>query len=301
MKIDISKMINATKFTLKKHAPEILVFLGIGGMTAGGVLACHASRKLDTVLEDHRERLSEAGKDEDNTKELMMAYLHTGVDMAKLYGPSVIVAGLSAGSILVGNNMFRKRNMALAAAYVAVDQGFKDYRNRVVERFGEETDTELRLGLHKEKITEEETDEKGKKKKVKREIAVAEDTPYTDYARYFVKGEAKAAEYSDTYNSMFLRAQQELANHMLRAKGYLFLNEVYEMLGIEPSVAGQTVGWVYDKNDEEHGDNYVNFRIQEVFRKNSDEDGDYKMVFMIDPNVDGPVLERALKKGLLTK
>lgn len=298
MKIDISKTFSTMKFMTKKHAPEIMVFFGVGGMMTGGVLACRASRKLDDILDTHHERVDEV-RNADDKKELARAYLKTGVDMMKLYGPSIIVTGLSAGSILAGNNMLRKRSMALAAAYVAVDQSFKDYRGRVVEQFGEETDNMLRLGLRKEKIEETVEDENGKKKKVKREITVVDDGAPSDYARFFVKGKAKAAEYSDSYNSFFLRSQQELANHMLRAKGYLFLNEVYEMLGIDPSVAGQSVGWIYDKHDEDHGDNYVNFRIQEVYRKD-DTDDKYKLVLMIDPNVDGPVLERALKKKLLT-
>lgn len=301
MKMDISKFTGKATLVLKKHSPEILVFLGIGGTVTGAVMACKATRKLDDVLFDHKERVETAKKqDPDNKKELTKAYAHTGIQLVKLYGPSVTVGALSVSSILAGNNILRKRNVALAAAYAAVDQGFKDYRGRVVERFGAETDNELRHNLHREKIEETVEDENGKKKKVKREITVAGDGAPSDYARFFAKGEAKAAEVNDDYNLLFLKSQQELANHMLRAKGFLFLNDVYEMLGIDPSIPGQMVGWVYDKNDDAFGDNYVDFRIQEVYRKSSDEPGDYRKVFLIDPNVDGGILERASAKGLVT-
>lgn len=301
MKMDISKFTGKAALVLKKHSPEILVFLGIGGTVTGAVMACKATRKLDDVLADHTERVETAKKqDPDNKKELTKAYAHTGVQLMKLYGPSFTVGALSVSSILAGNNILRKRNVALAAAYAAVDQGFKDYRGRVVERFGAETDNELRHNLHKEKIEETVEDENGKKKKVRREITVAGDGAPSDYARFFAKGEAKAAEINDDYNLLFLKSQQELANHILRAKGFLFLNDVYEMLGIDPSIPGQMVGWVYDKNDAANGDNYVDFRIQEVYRKNSDEPGDYRKVFLIDPNVDGGILERASAKGLVT-
>lgn len=300
MKIDISKYANTTKLILKKHSPEILVFLGIGGVMTGTVMACVATRKLDDVLVEHAERVTEARKDPEDKKELTKAYLHTGIDLVQLYGPSVMIGALSVSSILAGNNILRKRNVALAAVYAAVDQSFKDYRGRVVARFGEETDNELRHNLHKEQIEETVEDETGKKKKVKREIAVVGDGTPSDYVRFFVKGEAKAAEGNESYDLFFLRSQQELANHMLRAKGFLFLNDVYEMLGIDPSVAGQMVGWIYDENDENHGDNYVNFRIQEVYRKNDDDPDDYQKVFLIDPNVDGGILERASSKGLVT-
>lgn len=301
MKMDISKFTGKAALVLKKHSPEILVFLGIGGTVTGAVMACKATRKLDDVLADHTERVETTkNQDPDNKKELTKAYAHTGVQLVKLYGPSITVGALSVSSILAGNNILRKRNVALAAAYAAVDQGFKDYRGRVVERFGAETDNELRHNLHKEKIEETVEDENGKKKKVKREITVAGDGAPSDYARFFAKGEAKAAEINDDYNLLFLKSQQELANHILRAKGFLFLNDVYEMLGIDPSIPGQMVGWVYDKNDAANGDNYVDFRIQEVYRKNSDEPGDYRKVFLIDPNVDGGILERASAKGLVT-
>ena len=123
----------------------------------------------------------------------------------------------------------------------------------------------------------------------------------SDYARYFCYGEARAAEPNADYNLFFLKAQQELANHMLIANGFLFLNDVYDMLGIDRSIAGQTVGWVYDKNMQDHGDNYVDFGIQEVYRKKSDEPGDYEKVFLLDFNVDGSILDHSLDKGLITR
>ena len=131
-------------------------------------------------------------------------------------------------------------------------------------------------------------------------MTVVDDGP-SDYARYFAYGEAAAAEPSEEYNIFFLKAQQELANHMLMAKGFLFLNDVYEMLGIEKSLAGQAVGWVYDRHADDHGDNYVDFGIQEVYRKRSNDPGDYEKVFLLDFNVDGSILEHAQKKGLITK
>lgn len=297
---NIPKLLNTAKLALKNYAPEIMVVFGIGGMGAGGILACRASRKLDRVLGPHREDVSNARDQEENKKELTLAYLRMGIDVAKLYAPSLIVTGLSAGSILAGNNILRKRNVALAAAYVAVDRGFKDYRSHVVERFGEEVDNELRYNLHKEVIDAEIEDENGTKKSVKREVIVGDDAALSDYARYFGKGLAKAAEANEDYNRFFLKAQQELANQMLRAKGFLMLNDVYDLLGIDPSLPGQMVGWVYDKNDDALGSNYIDFRIQEIYQKNDEEPDGYRKVFLIDPNVDGDILTRAVRKGLLT-
>lgn len=304
MKFNIKPMVNHTRLTVKKYSPEILVLTGIAGMITSAVMACKATRKLDPVLDAHKkgaEAVHQKKLDErDAKKEITKVYMKTGVELVKLYGPSVTVGALSITGILTSNHILRERNVALAAAYAAIDGSFKKYRGRVIEKFGEEVDKELRFDGHQEKIEVVEKDENGKEKKVKKNITVM-GPGLSDYARYFAYGDARAAEVNADYNSFFLKAQQELANHMLRANGFLFLNDVYEMLGIDKSLAGQAVGWVYDKEKDDHGDNYVDFGIQEVYRKRSDKPGDYEKVFLLDFNVDGSILEHAQEKGLITE
>lgn len=306
MKIDFGRMTQKGLMALRKHSPEILTFLGIGGMVTGSVMACKATHDhFDEIVVDHRIQVDEIRKsktDESNErKELTKTFLKTAGRMTALYAPSVTISALSITSILTANNILRKRNIALAAAYAAIDRGFKDYRSRVVDRFGADVDRELRNDLHQEKIDETVTDEEGKKKKVKNTVMVVGDGGLSDYSRYFAYGYAKGAEHNADYNLFFLRSQQDLANNILRAKGFLFLNEVYDMLGIDRSIPGQTVGWVYDKNANDHGDNYVDFGIREVYRKRSDNPNDYEKVFLLDFNVDGNILDHSFDKGLMTR
>lgn len=308
MKFDIKGLANKGALAVKKHSPEILVCTGIVGVVTSAVMACKATRKLDPVLDAHRENAEAVHKkykaepnEHSEKQELTKVYMRTGVEFVKLYGPSVTLGALSITSILASNNILRKRNLALAAAYTAIDTSFRQYRGRVVDRFGEQVDKELRIGAHQEKIEVVETDENGKEKKVKKNVTVVDNPMPSDYARYFCYGEARAAEPNADYNAFFLNAQQNLANHMLITNGFLFLNDVYDMLGIDRSVAGQAVGWVYDKNAQDHGDNYVDFGIQEVYRKKSDEPGDYEKVFLLDFNVDGGILTHAENKGLITQ
>lgn len=307
MKFDIVNTFNKGKLSIKRHSPEILIVTGVVGVVTSAVMACKATRKIDPVLEAHKQnaeavhkKYANATEEKAEKRELTRVYVKTAMDFAKLYGPSVTLGALSITGILTSNNILRKRNVALAAAYATVDASFKQYRGRVVERFGEQVDKELRIGAHQEKIEFVETDENGKGKKVKKAVTVVDNPMPSDYARYFAYGEARAAEPNEDYNLFFLKAQQELANHMLRANGFLFLNEVYEMLGIDKSIAGQAVGWVYDKNTDEHGDNYVDFGIQEVYRKRSDKPNDFEKVFLLDFNVDGGILTHAQDKGLIT-
>ena len=83
---------------------------------------------------------------------MAIVYVQTGMKFAKLYGPSVILGALSITSILASNNILRKRNVALSAAYAAIDKGFKEYRSRVIERFGEEVDRELKYNLKAKRL-----------------------------------------------------------------------------------------------------------------------------------------------------
>lgn len=294
---------NKIMLVLRKHTPEILIVSGVTGMICATVKACvDTHKKLPEKLKDHDQRmvLAHDVKDEkEQKKAITQAYARTGVDLAKIYFPSVTIVFFSSAAIFGSNIIMRKRMIALAAAYAAIDQSFKEYRSRVVERFGEDTDRELRFDIHKEQITTTETDEKGKEKKVKKTIEVVGENGLSDYARFFVKGEARAAEGNTDFDLFFLKAQQEVANHKLRGYGFLFLNEVYDMLGIQPSIAGQSVGWVYDKSCDEN-DNYVDFGIREVYRRNPDNPEEYEKVILLDFNVDGSILEHSVDNGLLT-
>lgn len=287
----------------KKHSPEILVVAGVAGIVVSAVLACKATLKVGEVAEkakDDVERIhaatetgvTEAGEAytaEDSKKDLTIVYVKTGLNYAKLYAPAVILGALSVTGILASNNILRKRNMALAAAYTAVDKGFKEYRGRVVERFGDKVDQELRYGIKAKKIEETEVDpETGKEKKVKRVVEVADPNLKSDFACYFDKT-SRNYETNRDFNMMFLRAQQNFANDVLRARGHLFLNEVYDMLDLPRTTAGQIVGWVYDP-EKPDCDGYVDFRILEIVKEN--EDGTYEPAIIIDPNVDGDILNK---------
>ena len=89
---------------------------------------------------------------------------------------------------------------------------------------------------------------------------------------------------------MFLNQQQNYANDKLRRQGYLFPNDVYDMLGIPKCKEGQTHGWVYDEKNP-IGDNFVDFGIYNISRrKNRDFVNGYEKVILLDFNHDGNIL-----------
>lgn len=307
---NITRTLNKAAFQLKKHSPEILVVAGVVGVVGSTVMACKATTKVNDILEDTKDQLDkihEAGeklengekltlKDgeeytaEDNKKDLTIVYAQTALKFVKLYAPAVIVGGLSITAILAGHNITRKRNIALAAAYTAVDKSFKEYRGRVVERFGEALDKELKYGIKSKEVEEIVTNEDGTETVVKKTVEVADPNGYSDYARFFDDG-CTGWTKDPEYNLTFLKNQQRYANDLLQTRGHLYLNEVYDMLGIPRTKAGQVVGWVYD---EKHpvGDNFVDFGIycldKETNRKFVN---GYERTILLDFNVDGNILD----------
>lgn len=311
MKFDkLSRKFSKICFTIKKKSPEIMVVGGTIGTVIGTVMACKATTKASDILETHKDSMNkihtakESGKvtmpdgeiveytKKDVAAETTHVYLSTSAKCAKLYAPSAIVMTVSVGSILTGHNILKKRHVALAAAYKAVDTGFKSYRENVVEKYGKEVDREMRYGIKKDDVEVITMDEKGNETKDIATIETIDKDPskYSDYARFFDStcyGFKKDPEYNLTY----LRAIEAQATDKLQRKGHLFLNEVYKMIGLPMTKAGQTVGWIYNEENPV-GDNYVDLGI---FRMDSDASrrfvNGYEPVILIDPNVDGYILD----------
>lgn len=309
MKNQITKTINNMGLQVKKHSPEILMVAGIVGTVTSAVLACKATLKVNNILEEKKETVENIHKcledkdidytEEDSKKDLTILYSQTGVKLVKLYAPSILLGGLSIASIVMGQNILKKRNIAIMAAYTAVDTGFKRYRKNVVDRFGEQVDKELRYNIKAKEVEKTIKDEKGKEKKVKEIEYTIDGNPLrnvSEYAKFFDEWTSTEHHKDSEYNLMFLRRQQDYANEVLKAKGHLFLNDVYEMLGIPKTKAGQVVGWIYNEENP-NGDNYVDFGIYEMTgverydeRKRAFVNG-YERNILLDFNVDGVIYD----------
>lgn len=305
MKTDLinsmTRSIHRIGFKIKKHSPEILMVAGTVGVVASGVMACRATLKVNEVLEQTKTDIdsiheaktngvTKAGQsysEEDSKKDLAIVYTKTGVEFVKLYAPSVVLAALSLTAIISSHNILHKRNVALAAAYTAVDKGFKDYRNRVVERFGKDLDRELRYNIKTEEVEERVVDENGEEKVVKKTIEVAQCEPDV-YSKIYDDG-CTGWTKSPEHNLVFLKQQQDWCNRKLQEDGFLFLNDVYQLLGFQKTKMGQVVGWVYDPSNPKC-DSYVDFGIYDIYdRKKRDFVNGYERNIRLDFNVDGNV------------
>lgn len=298
--MDIKKTLMKTSLKLQKHSPEILIVAGVIGTVASTVMACKATTKLGEIMDnakddieavheavEHPEDLPQKYTAEDGKKDLTIVYTQTALRVAKLYLPAVALGALSLTAIIKSHDILKKRNVALAAAYTAADKGFKEYRNRVVERFGNDIDKELRYNVKAKEFEHKVVNDDGTEETVVETVNVASIDDVSDFAKYFNKDCAGWSDNAEK-NLFFLKRQQDFANELLEANGYLFLNEVYDMLGIPRSKAGQVVGWVYDKNVIAK----VDFGIYTINREENQQfvNGLEKNV-LLDFNVDGNILD----------
>ena len=300
LKEKMVKVYNKSEMKVRKYSPEILAGVGVVGVIASTVMACKATTKLNDILAESKEQLDkikevaadpsyeEKYTQEDAKSDTTITYVQTGVKITKLYAPSVILCATSLGCLLASNNILKKRNAALSAAYMTVDKSFKEYRRRVAERFGDEVEKEIRYNIKAKEIVT--VDEEGNEVKETVKVMEGADNPttYSDYARFFDES-CPAWQNDPEYNLTFLRAQQQYANDLLKAQGRLFLNDVYKMLGIDITKAGQVVGWIYDP-DCPVGDNFVDFGIYDMSKERvrAFVNG-YEPNILLDFNVDGNI------------
>jgi hypothetical protein len=242
--------------------------------------------KENDGMADENTQLSE----EDIKKETRNEYIRFGLRLVKLYAVPVVLGGASVASILFGHNILKKRNMSLAAAYATLDKSYKEYRKKVVDKFGEDIDKQFKYNLTPEEKKVKVTDEDGKTHTEKKVAYKCDGLEYSQYARFYEEGNTGWDE-DPEMRLFFLRQQQNRWNDKLKARGYVFLNEVYESLGIAPTKEGQVVGWRYDLKNPT-GDNYIDFGVYNVKHSaNGRFIEGIEDVIILDFNVDGNILD----------
>lgn len=298
----VNSKVTKLGFKFKKHSPEIFIISGIVGGIAAAVMACKATTKAGKVIDkakddldmihaaiDGRVPAKENYAEEESKKDITKVYVSTGLSLVKLYAPAVVLGGLSITAILYSNNILQKRNVALAAAYATVDSSFKDYRNRVIERFGDEVDKELKYNIKPLTVQEKTVDENGDEVVTEKTVKVADPGEHNMYTRIFDESSCYWSKTPD-YNQMFLIGRERYANDKLNAQGYLFLNDVLEMLDLPRTKEGQMVGWV--KDPKIGRDDYIDFGIFNANKKsNRAFINGYEPSIWLDFNVQGNILD----------
>ncbi len=90
---------------LKTNSPHILFAGGIVGVVGASVLACRATLRLESVLDEVKEEIDDVKSDLDDTtehkKDLAYVYAKSAVKVAQVYTPAAVVGGVSLVALLV--------------------------------------------------------------------------------------------------------------------------------------------------------------------------------------------------------
>jgi Family of unknown function (DUF6353) len=207
--------------------------------------------------------------------DIIVTWHKSALEIGRLYAPAVVLGSLSVGALTGSHVTLSHRNAGVTAAYAAVSKAYDEYRDRVKTAIGPEKERDIYHAVSVQTIV----DDNGKK----HQLTVADPNRWSPYARFFDAASPRWVKNAEI-NRVFLQAQQNYANDLLRSRGHVFLNEVYDMLGLDHSQAGAVVGWVIGHG----GDNYIDFGMFEA--SNADFLAGWERNILLDFNVDGVIL-----------
>lgn len=212
------------KMTLKRNSPKILTLLASVGTVSTAFATARATPKALLLIQE-----AEAQKGEDLT-----AFEKIKVSAAP-YIPAVLLCSATVMCIFGAQILNRRAQSSIASAYALLDQSFKDYRRKLKELYGDETDKKVIEALAVEKSQ-----------------TVYINVSYLEGSCDVSLGENSSDPvlWYDEYSKRFFTASLEQVlmaeyhlnrNYILR--GEAVINELYEFLGLEPTDWGREAGW----------------------------------------------------------
>ena len=208
----------------KRHAGAVLTTIAAIGVVATCVEASRATLKAKEVVDAKTEERKD-WKDNTGIDQPPVSKEEIVKECWKLYIPTIIIGAGTISCIIAANVITSKEQKSLAAAYAMIDQGYKAYRRKVVERHGEEEDRDIA----NEVIEETEDDEFDSDRLMFYDV-------YSD--RYF---ESTMNKFHEAVNYV---------NREIQFNGYVSLNDFYRAFGVSETEEGYIIGW----NDEDIGE-----------------------------------------------
>lgn len=220
----MSSFLRHSQLFIKRNASTILTYAGGAGVIATTVMAVKATPKALDILDS-----AEKEKGEELTT----------LEKVKVVGPSYIPAvliGASTIACIFGANVLSKRQQAaLLSVYSLVDSSYKEYKNKLKELYGEEAHQNIINSIAVEKAED---------------IIVSGSYLCSDCDLSAEDSCGEPVLFYDEYSSRYFEATIEQVltaeyhlnrNYILR--GYSYLNELYEFLGLEGTDYGSVLGW----------------------------------------------------------
>lgn len=219
------------KLFFKRNASTILTCVGGIGVVATAVVAVKDTPKAMQIIER-----AEKEKGENLTT----------IEKIKVAGPVYIPAiaiGASTLACIFGANALSKRSQAsLVSAYALLDNSYKEYKKKVEELYGEGADARVKGEVVKDKYNE--TD-------------ISRDDEKLLFYDYF------SERYFESTMEEVMKAEYEI-NRELHTKDYVYLNEFYDMLGLDHIQSGWDLGWSMGASLSHYWKTWIDFRHEKV-------------------------------------
>lgn len=285
---------------IKKHKSKILVVSGIVGGSLTIILTAVQSFKAKKYIDDTKLKIQAIyddenykANDEERKKAVTKLYFKLAKDLLKVYGPVILLGFASVVSGFCGVKSYEEENAALASEAMSAVNALYGLKERIKERFGEETAQELIDGVEKKEIEVKEINpDTGEIETKKEKINVIVDAPLDPDAIIFNDDFGNYSR-SRKSNQIYLDLiRSSLQNQLEAKKGVLLASDMLKELcykgddgyGTLPKWA-YTKGWIWNRKDREKQD-MIDFRIEEAVISELDEFAEdvTKIVFILHPN-----------------
>ena len=206
----MEKLLYASQRFIKRNASTILTCIGGAGVIATSVMAVKATPKALMMVADAEEEKGESLSKWEVVKAAGPAYI-----------PAIVVGASTIACIFGANALNQRQQASLMSAYALLDNSYKEYKNKLIELYGEEEDTRIREEIAKDKY--------------------AGDEAPTDNDKVLFYDEFSGRYFHSTVADI-LRVELEV-NKTLSDWGGLYLNDVYDLLDIPRTNYGDHLGW----------------------------------------------------------
>lgn len=288
-------------FKASQKSPEILLVAGLVGVAAGFVMAAVESPKVKQVVEETKAELEDVTKLEEANDipkskrfQHVMKVIVKGVwKFIRVFGAAIGIEAAGIGFIIWSYAIKQKRYLGALSTVELLTSSFAAYRKRVVADAGEDKDFEYLTGTKKKLVKKIIEHEDGTTETIKEKEFTAEEIPSQPgenlYGRFFDEFNNPGGNWtkSPLSNAAWLKAVEKQANYILESRGWLYLNELYMMLGYEPTWYGGIVGWL--KEGEINGipvAGHISFRCKDIYKTNPTERS-----YFLDFNCDGVITD----------
>ncbi|ASM62317.1 hypothetical protein SEA_NIGHTMARE_41 [Arthrobacter phage Nightmare] len=206
----------ARKFVVD-NSPMILTGMAVAGLVTTAVLAAKASPRAWMDVQ-HAE--SERTEPLTTVEKVKLTYHY--------FIPAAVAGSLTIGAIIMAQSINARRQAAFISAYTLVDNRFKDYQQKVVEKMGQAKEQEVRDDIAQDYVNANPMNQNTTL------IVNDNDTQAfldTLSGRHFLSSVEK------------VRKAENKLNYQLNNDAYASLNDFYEALGIPHISMGEELGW----------------------------------------------------------